>query len=105
MEIVNLSRRKQIDYRRAVEEALNRRQHPYASIPILEDIRSKIGKKALRMIYQRYLKANVVYTKNQQSLKACTGSFKAQYSLPCSHVILERLEAVEILQLRDIDQQ
>jgi len=104
-EIINLTRRKQTAYIQAVEEELNRRRYPYQTMAIYQEIKNKVSKKALQLIHQQYIMANDVFTKNQQSSKDCTHSFQAQYGLPCAHVILDRLQSIQPLQLRDIDQQ
>ena len=77
-----------------------------ASIPhhhkldIMEPLLCKISKNALNRIYEQYKESSDLNLGD-----SCTGAFTRSFGLPCKHVIKEKIQQSEKLQLNDVHPQ
>ncbi|KAH6637090.1 hypothetical protein F5144DRAFT_611712 [Chaetomium tenue] len=110
--VEQLIKDQQARYAAAEAEQATRQLEQYWGKRWLGDLRFKIRRKALGLVSQQHqlchrrVEAFSKLTEEQRRARppdedSCTGSFRRQFGLPCSHEIEERLRANEELTIQD----
>ena len=82
----------------AIKEEKNRLRFEYVGQKWLGSAPYNVSSKALKLVTNHYrLMLGAVKSSDPEPLKPCLGRFTAQYGMPCSHKLLERYQAKNLV--------
>ncbi|KAG6311848.1 hypothetical protein E4U22_002338, partial [Claviceps purpurea] len=87
------------------DNAISVRKVLWDDYPIVQNIVRRVGKKCMELIISQVDLASSSMNqraRTQRAASPCTGRFKAQFGLPCSHTIVDAIDNGSLLMMEDI---